>query len=711
MSSHSQLPASGSSAFPGYPTLDLTGLFHTLTRRIWWVAGIFAAFVTLAIIYVTFIATKKYESIAVVYIEREQVLNDNIQSVHGEDFSKLDALKSLERSLVSASVILRVVDKLDLRNDPTFLKPKSSGKPYSDAEIIELVSKNVKATLERGTRLVIVEVTDKSPSRAKLMAEAFVSEFEINMMEQNLAAAQKATAMLQAQAEKQLEKVSQAEDALQNFRESHPEVALEQGGVTETELEDLNKLVSEAKNTRLKLEAEVMKLDSIDPSNPEAILEVGDFMDQEHITKLLLARGAKRAEMVKIERQYEPSHPTYQAHLADLEGLEMEVAKVAQSVGETIRKSLDTAIEHEKQLISSVSEQKRNVLSVDRVRKEFRALQQQVGAATDTYYALLARINETDVTEGVKESIIRMEQAPFEASKPSSPKKKVVVGLAGALGLFFGFGVVIAIYLLDRSLRTRQQVEQTLGLPVLAEISHAPEASSELRDSLVVFSEPHSLAAESFRALRTSLSTLSPRSVLITSGMPDEGKSFCALNLALLQAQLGYRTLLVDADFRRPSLSKALMYRAADPKASEGALEMKNSCQRTPFPNLYLIACAQFAPNNGETMNGEHFAAMLWEAYRSFDCVIIDSSPLGMVSDTLNFARYADAVALVVRSGVTQTGSAQQACRQLRQMRVPLAGCILNGVIDEGKAKAYFETYRPTSHQGPRLALSLNEPS
>ncbi len=705
MNSHASLPGTGSSSFPGYPTLDLEGLVRFVRKRLWLIGGIFAACVALGLVYVLLLAEKKYESTAVVYVEREQVLNDNIRGVLNDDFSKLDSLKSLERSFVSGGVILKAIDELGLRNDPDFLDAKSGGAPLSDAAIVEAVRKRVKATLERGTRLILIEVSDSSPTRARDFAQALVDAFETHMIEQNFDSSQKATAMLREQAEKQLEKVDRAEEALQEFREKHPDIALEEGSVTEKELEDLNRMVSQAKNERLRLEAQVGKLDSLDTLDPETILEIGDYASREDIAKLLLARNTKRAEMVKIERQYQPDHPTYQSYIAELEGLEEEVAEVARNVGESIRKRFSTAAEHEKQLIASVAEQKRAVLGVDRVRKEFRALKQRAAAASDTYYALLARINETDVTEGVRESIIRMEEAPMVPAKPASPKKKVVVGLAGVLGLFFGFGFTLFLYLTDRSLRTRRQIEQTLGLPVLAEIADSPEAGEDLRDSLVVFSEPHSLAAESFRSLRTSLSTLSPRSVLLTSAMPGDGKSFCAINLALLQAQLGYRTLLVDADFRRPSLSKALMYRQVDPEAGDHALESKNLCQRTPFPNLYLINCAQFAPDSGESMNGEHFGSMLWEAYRSFDCVIIDSSPICLVSDALNFARYADAVALVVRAGETQTGDAQQACRELRRLRVPLAGSILNGIVDETRSKAYFETYQPNQRQRPNLAL------
>lgn len=706
MNSSSPLPAASSPSFPGYPTLDLEGLVKCLRNRLGLMALIFGGFVAAGFAFLFLVAEKKYESTAVVYVEREQVLNDNIRSVLNDDFSKLDALKSLERSIVSSSVILRVVERLQLTEQAEFLKPKPDGAAYADSEIVEAVRKKVDATLERGTRRIAITVTDTSAIRARDIAQAFVDEFEAHMMEQNLDSTRKATAMLEEQTKLQEKKVTAAEEEIQLFREKHPDLDLERSHVAEKELEQLNTLVSAASNERLRYEAEVQKLDSLDPNDPEAILEIGSYADREDITKLLLRRTEHRATMAKIRRQYEPTHPIYKDFQSELDGHDQEVAEVSRNIGKSIRKRLETAIDHEKNLRDSLREQKLKVISVARVRKQYEALTKKADAANATYDALLARINETVVTEGVKESIIRIEDAPLVAAKPSSPKKKIVLALSGMLGLMTGLGVTLVLFLSDRSIRTRKQIEQTLGLPVIAEIADAPEASdSSLQDSLVVFSAPHSHAAESFRSLRTSLSTLSPRSVLLTSPMTGDGKSFCALNLGLLQAQLGFRTLLIDADFRRPSLSAALAQGRTGPAHQEGALEAKNVCQRTAYPNLFLLSCTPFAPRPGEAMNEEHFASMIWEAYRSFDCVIVDTSPLCLVSDALHLARHVDAVALVIRSGQTQTSQAQRACRELRQLRVPIAGSILNGVEDERISKAYFETYRPQAHHHPTMAL------
>ncbi|NNE93045.1 MAG: hypothetical protein HKN23_15475 [Verrucomicrobiales bacterium] len=692
--------------FPGFPTLDIGALLRAVIGRIKLIAGVFGGFVALALVYVL-VAPKWYESTAIVLVspKKEKVLD--INSVNQPDFESLDALKSLSKTITNGTSIVKVIDRLNLRNDPNFLKPVEGG--YSDAEIIEIMWNRVSSELDRGTRLIGVTVKDKDPKRARDMALAFVEEFELTLVQQNIESAQRAKKMLETEAGNQLKRVEIAEDALQKFREENSHLRLdEEGNFAGTTLGDLDRLLSDAKNARLHAEAERTQLELINPEeDPERVFEIGHYVEQEHIAKLLLFRNQKRAEFAKVRRQFTPSHPTYKDFEDELAGIEEQVRLTAGKVADTIRKRVKTAEEHEKNLMASVQEQKTKMLELDGVLKQFRAKKRAVDAAYQTYHSLLERINETDVTEGVTERQITISDQPVVPDKPSSPKKKVTVILAGMLGGMMGLGLVLVLQLLDRSLKTRRQVESTLGLSVLAEIPQAFDENWELRESLFVSNSPASLVSEGFRALRTSLSALSPRSVMITSASPADGKSFCAANLALLQAQYGYRTLLVDADFRKPSLAKALLTPGmGDPGSA--SLSTQNICQKTPFPNLSLITCGQFIPNSGETMSGEHFAAMLWEAYRSFDCVIIDSSPAGVVSDALSYARYADAVMVVVRSGVTQTGDAQRVVQELRRMRAPLAGCILNGSTEQSAIKAqYYEDYRPAPAP-PVAALPMN---
>ena len=166
---------------------------------------------------------------------------------------------------------------------------------------------------------------------------------------------------------------------------------------------------------------------------------------------------------------------------------------------------------------------------------------------------------------------------------------------------------------------------------------------------------------------------------------------------------MGYRTLLVDADFCKPRMAEIFV----DPlrgKAKEGSLVEQNLCQETIFKDLFLLSCGRYTSNTGEPMNGELFAKMLQEAYQSFDCIIIDTSPLNVVSDGLTYSRHADAVVLVVKAGETKADSARRAMRELQRMRANLVGTVLNGSSEINQDQlAYVEgTTRalPMNHRG-----------
>lgn len=684
-------PASSDALFPGFPTLDLGRLFHVVRKRLWLAAIVASAFIGLAVLYLI-VTPKVYQSSAVIYVEpkNEGAAFTDIKGVKQASWETLDALKSMAEGIRNSSVILRVDERLGLRDDPAFLKPQEGG--YSDAEVVEIISKQVEAELRRGTRIIDVAVKDTSPERAQQMTVGFIEEFQLLIREQNADSAQDSRQMLEKEAELQLVRLTTAEEKLQKFRLEHAEVALDDTkDYVGTKLSDLDRMLSEAGNQTLMRKSEYEQYKEIDPEDIERVFEIGGYGSQDHIQKLLLARNLKRGEFAKIKSQYQPSHQTYNDYLLDMQGQEEQVRLVAQTVGDSIEKSYERAVEHEKRLKETVQEQKGRLIEADGIRKEFRTLKGSVDAAYSTYQRLIDSINDTDVTQSVDETVIRVFSEPLVPVKPVAPKKKLTLAIAGVFGSMCGVVLVVGIGLLDRTLNTRKQVESTLALSVLAQIPKAFDKEWDLKDTVFVTREPSSVVSEGFRSLRTSLSAHSPRSVMITSASPGEGKSFCAANLAVLQANMGYRTLLVDADFCKPRMASIFV----DPlkgKAKEGGLTSQNLCEETIFKDLFLLSCGRYTSNTGEPMSGEIFSKMLNEAYSSFDCVIIDTSPLNIVSDGLTYSRHADAVVLVVRAGETQTESARRAMRELQRMRSNLVGCVLNGSSESNAAQmAYVE--------------------
>ncbi|MDB2496695.1 Wzz/FepE/Etk N-terminal domain-containing protein [Verrucomicrobiales bacterium] len=677
-------PTSTESLSSGLPPFHIGRLLRVIRKRLWLAAVVAAVFVVLSIAYVL-TATKIYQSSAVIYVDpkNEGAAFNGLKGANQASWQTPDALKSVAAGIRNGSVILRVVDTLDLRNNPEFLSPKEGG--YTDFEIVILVSQNVKAELRRGTRLIDISVKDKSPVRAQQMTASFIEEFQAMIREQNLASADKLKEELQEKAKNQLVRVLEAEDALQAFRLKHADIAFDEDKyLIGKKLADLDKQLSSAANETLIKKVEYDQYMKVAEADVEGIVAIGQFGNQDQIQKLLLQRNQKRAEFSRVKEQFRPGYQTYDTIKRDLDELELQVQLAAKKIGNSIEKAYYRAKEHEDQLRISVDEQKQRLLTADDVGNEFRTLKGKVAAASAIYQTLLDRIDDTDATTGVDETVIRVFSKPLVPSKPVSPKKKLTVAIAGVLGSVVGMGLVILLGLLDRTLNTRKQVEATLGLSVLAEIPKAFDRELDLKDSVFVTRDPSSMVSRGFRSFRTSLSARMARSVMVTSASPGEGKSFCSANLAVLQANKGYRTLLVDADFCKPRMAEIFV----DPlrgQADQGSSATQNLCQETIFKDLFLMSCERYTSKTGEPMKGEIFAKMLQDAYQAFDCVIVDTSPLNVISDGLEYSRHADAVVLVVKSGETKVDAARRSMRELQRIRANLVGCVLNSCDEINK--------------------------
>ena len=677
-------PTSTESLSSGLPPFHIGRLLRVIRKRLWLAAVVAAVFVVLSIAYVL-TATKIYQSSAVIYVDpkNEGAAFNGLKGANQASWQTPDALKSVAAGIRNGSVILRVVDTLDLRNNPEFLSPKEGG--YTDFEIVILVSQNVKAELRRGTRLIDISVKDKSPVRAQQMTASFIEEFQAMIREQNLASADKLKEELQEKAKNQLVRVLEAEDALLAFRLKHADIAFDEDKyLIGKKLADLDKQLSSAANETLIKKVEYDQYMKVAEADVEGIVAIGQFGNQDQIQKLLLQRNQKRAEFSRVKEQFRPGYQTYDTIKRDLDELELQVQLAAKKVGNSIEKAYYRAKEHEDQLRISVDEQKQRLLTADDVGNEFRTLKGKVAAASAIYQTLLDRIDDTDATKGVDETVIRVFSKPLVPSKPVSPKKKLTVAIAGVLGSVVGMGLVILLGLLDRTLNTRKQVEATLGLSVLAEIPKAFDRELDLKDSVFVTRDPSSMVSRGFRSFRTSLSARMARSVMVTSASPGEGKSFCSANLAVLQANKGYRTLLVDADFCKPRMAEIFV----DPlrgQADQGSSVTQNLCQETIFKDLFLMSCERYTSKTGEPMKGEIFAKMLQDAYQAFDCVIVDTSSLNVISDGLDYSRHADAVVLVVKSGETKVDAARRSMRELQRIRANLVGCVLNSCDEINK--------------------------
>jgi capsular exopolysaccharide synthesis family protein len=271
----------------------------------------------------------------------------------------------------------------------------------------------------------------------------------------------------------------------------------------------------------------------------------------------------------------------------------------------------------------------------------------------------------------------------------------VLLGLLGGVGLAFG-----AEYL-DTSITTQDQIEERLGLTFLGLIPSIPKSTDGSAQDLIVFRHPKSAVAECVRSLRTNLLFMSPekplKTILVTSSGPQEGKTTTAASLAATMAISGNRTLLVDADMRRPRVHRIYGISNARGLSSlilgEGRLD--ETVQATEVPNLAALACGPVPPNPAELLHTAAFKALLEEMARKFDRVIIDSPPVGVVADAVVIATGVDGTLMVLKAGQTSRDLAKQAVRQLADVNARVFGAVLNDLdLENQKYGKYYAYYR-----------------
>ena len=460
------------------PLLDLDDLVGIIKRRLPWLIAIPVICVALALSYAFFIATPLYKSTALVFVDPMFDRTLQIQP-SGAGMSDLDSLNSLEKAIMSDSMVLRVIDKLDLRKDLSFL-PKSlhesvlAGEEISGSKLIkEIRKKRFSASLIRPTRLLELSVLDPDPVRAQLIATTFVEEFETFLGDQKRREAGTSSVDLRVRADEAYAKALEAEKELEEFRLKHPDLTVEQDHQLVAERltrigEELNTVSGKVFNLRSRVET----LRDVDPEvDPIKVINIGGFNELEHVSELLNQRIGAHAALASIKGQYTETHPRYREAQSRVTELDSQLKNLATDLKASLEADYNSAVSNEAMLTQRVGELQSQLTGVKTASSQFRAIQQQVETEWQVHQSLRERIGQTSLEGEKSNDVTRLMSEPIVAHKPSSPSKPIAL-LAGAfMGGLFCLGLIGTDMLRGGPFRNRRQVEQRLEVPVVAEIS------------------------------------------------------------------------------------------------------------------------------------------------------------------------------------------------------------------------------------------------
>jgi capsular exopolysaccharide synthesis family protein len=303
-----------------------------------------------------------------------------------------------------------------------------------------------------------------------------------------------------------------------------------------------------------------------------------------------------------------------------------------------------------------------------------------------------------------------MARTPAVPTEPNIPRN---LGFGFCLGATTGIGLAFLLEGIDNTVRTPEQAQAISGLPSLGMIPLGSRTNSDANSrgltvatskepvELITQSRPQSQMSEAYRALRTSLLLTSvggaPKVILITSALPQEGKTTTSVNTATVLAQKGTRVLLIDADLRRPSIHKTL---GLGPRVglsnvlTGGATLQEATFRSTLMPNLFVLPAGTPPPNPAELLASSQMVEVLAELRQHYDHIVVDTPPTLSVTDAVVLSTRADAVVLVIRCGQTTKPALRRSREILAQVSARVAGVLLNAVNLDSPDYYYYYEYQ-----------------
>lgn len=759
----------------GFQKFDLRRFWHSFLERIWIVAICVLAGFFIALGYLAR-TPKLYQGHTVLEVEFQEPsfapTTDSATRMRSVFLASQEALRTIEQNLTNQTLLSRVVRSEGLAADggkallgQTAVNDKNSsprqrtdtsqaeanpkidggGTTFTPLEegLGRAMASMVTPAIRRGTRLIDLYVTHPDPVMAQRLAEAIGREYIRNSIERRASFNEEALRYLLEEEDRLKKNLEKSEAAVADYKAKNPD-ALQlgggtaatgsqqgsgsggggpRGGLVEDKLQDLNNKLTAMKADRLRLEGELEQIQQ-SRDNIEALLQIPSISSAAMVNEARRTVTQIEASLTTYALRYKDKHPKMIAIKASLADAKEKLRQAVLAQPAILRNAIEQTKATEASLQSALQGQQGVALALNRTAIGYQELARQAETDRALYESVLRQIKETNLSKDVKANAVSViEHSPLPQSPVSPrPTKTMLVGLLG--GLAVGLAFIFGIDALDRSIKTVDQAENTLGLPVFAAVPETTDEGPVSRlkrkskrafgssNYRVVVETPESPAAEAFRNLRAALALLGPEAErkvsLFTSAVPNEGKSFTSANYSLALAQQGYRVLLIDGDLRRPTMHK--IFRFPNVNSDEesvpgvmdclvGEADVASAAREIPAGEIQIVdenvavtgniltatggqlsvlAGGRRSPNPAEILAGPFFGHLVAEAGTLFDRIVIDSAPILAVSDTLLMTPYVQTLCIVVRAGKTPRQAVRRATSLLAKSGIRPAGLVLN---------------------------------
>ncbi|EWH09408.1 putative exopolysaccharide biosynthesis protein [Catenovulum agarivorans DS-2] len=714
---------------PSEPIINLKAYTRAVLKNKWWISLVVLTITVLSAHYIAGLPPQ-YQATTSLLIKPEKDKAISIDDVYILDASKKEYLLTQFEILRSKAIAEEVIDQLDLANDPEFqlngggvlsqlkttfrpLLPAANKKDElteaqltqaKKAKLIENFQKRISITPVNNTHVVKISFKSKSAALSAKIANKIADVFIQQQISKQLEVTDNAIVWLKDRLNQLRQDLDNSEFKLQNFRQNENLLDIEGvKSIAADELESLTASYLKAQEKRLSIESTALLVSTSSRDNIEATGSLAEISNHPVIREVKRAEIDAEKNLTLLAQRYGPKHPKIIAANAQLNALRDKLAIEIVKLSQGIEKDLTTAKENEKQLYQQLEKAKQNFQLISNKELSYLKLQHEVEANRKLYDIFLARLKETDIASDFNAGLVQVLDPAEVPLLPSSPNKMLYVGISAIATLILSIMVVITKQAINQQIKTPEEAETALSQKLLC---FTPRLKSKYRTSKPGswFTNSKCRAfAESIRSLRTGIALYNvdqqPKTIAVTSAIQGEGKSSIALNLALAYAPMG-KTLLLEADLRRPSLSSALDLKDLNSGLSD---VLATNCSidqaiiRHCDSKLDVLLAGYIAPNPLELLSSNKFKSLLDELATRYDKIVIDTPPVLPVSDSLVLAQLVDSVVYVLRADSSKLNVVNKGLGRLNDADVQIAGVVLNEV---NMKNSFFERhYSYTSYE------------
>lgn len=727
--------------------IEIAELLRTLWRRRWIIIGTVLLLTGIASIAV-FQITPRYTATTRVMIDtREQNVID-IESVLSGGTADAPAIESEVAVLTSRVLAQRVVDALDLQRDPEFnpalrpddgawqrirslqwlpaswreaLMPRRDDRPVDTATQERLAKAAVVDSLldrlrvESVGRSYVIGISFEStdPFKAARIANEIADQYLVSQLEDKFEATARANDWLRERLEGLRRQVEESERAVVAYRRQHNIANTEQIDLATQQVSELNTQLTLARAERAAAEARLAQVDDL--VRRGGVDSAAQVLSSSLIQNLRGQEAELQRGLSELLTRYGERHPRIVNARAELDDLRASIAREVQKIVQNLQNEVEVARARERALDTDLQTAKAASTDIRAAEIGLAELQREAEANRTLYETFLNRFKETSDQQEIQQPDARIISPADVPRDPSFPRKKLVVALVFCVSILVGIAFVVLVERLDNGFRHAEQIRKHTGLATLALVPMQTARERRERPDLVLLDRPGSQFAEAMRTLLVGvlLSDVDtpPRSVLVTSALPGEGKSLTALSLARVAALGKRRTLLIDCDVRRPSLQRFARPEGVAPSAQVPGLtdvladpaRLDGAIFREQATGLDVLLSGSRVPNPQDMLQSQTFASLIEELADRYDMVVLDSAPVMAVADALTIGAIADRTVFVTQWERTPRTASLTALRQLVQSKARLAGVVLSQVNirrharyafgDHGQFYGYYREY------------------